>query len=833
VYFNNKTKTSNGILQIDDNFATLVNVTTSSPHPRAQFSENELQFEFSYKLSQLKAIEQNSFSVAITLRTRMPPRPVIVTSRKLGDIDTDKLLDNILGHKAKMNNIRQNERSVILAYKESDITAKINNQILPLLKNKFPLEGVGLQKNKIIVTKIEEKDSEETQVSGIIKRNVGHAATSGTGLNINSDSLIDSREAIIDLIQKKSLPPSVVTVTSDRSLSTHNHLNGLIRKNTYPEYVGNPLTKLVNSYIFQGQGTRQVSEYVTSVGQTFDDTITIKTRVSIKNDIVKTIRNQFSSLVNVKFELLQTSNESGTRQVFPIEVIEKELNIEEHLRNYFTPSLPPTAVASRSGSNVTLQIKQNDDRSNGLRIYKKAFSISDRNVMTSYNLIDTASLSKENGLMSFTYTNLNEENVIYRVIPYNKFSPDFLPPVFSDVLINNKHTTSTNKKLVIIPQHTNKGIVVTAYGGYFNIAAARLLIRNITKRQTKYTKINDVFYFQNPDSESSLLLDSNLIPYHLYELTTMIIEKNGVETMSSYSTFFEYVPYIGNPFSVNISNSINSGNDMQFSVTAELIQDQIGVFKALLNQVDATYDERQLTSRKANYDKFISFSIVRYNISTGEVEDLGIIPNGATFVDSNRSALYSAKHLAYNNQYTYMIYPLVRDPETVISQKKELRDSETRKKYNVNPRKHLHPLTLNRGSVVSKRVIEQESDPKNDNLYGFIGTSYQTNLSLTAQKPSISNFNASMLNDDNAYLTWSIRGDQNLIDHLVILTEIDGVRRIIGKCHALSREQATFSYKVSKHDVGYTRFILIPIFSDFSSGQASVSNPLLITQVEG
>lgn len=833
MYFNNKTKTSNGILQIDDNFATLVNVTTNAPDPRARFSENELQFEFSYKISQLKAIEQNCFSVAITLRTRTPPKPIITTSRKLGDIDTDKLLDNIVGHRTRVNNVRQSEETMILATKNSDITAKINNQIITLLKYKIPLDSVGLQKNKIIVTRIDEKEIEETQVSGIIKRNFGHSTTANTALNINSDSLIDSREAMIDLIQKKSLPPSITAQTSDRSISTYNHLGGLTRKNTYNEYVGDPLTKVVNSYLFQGQGTRQVSEYVTSVGQTFDDTITIKTKISIKNDIFKTIRNQFSSLVNVKFELLQTTNESGVTQVSAIDVIEKDLNLDEHLRNYFTPEVPPAVTAAKSGSNVVLQIKQNDDKSNALRIYKKAFSISDRNVMTPYNLIDTISLSKENGLISYTFSNLNDENVIYRVIPYNKFSHDFLPPVFTDVLVNNKHTKTTNKKIVIVPQHTEKGIVVTAYNGYSNIVAARLLIRNVTKRQKKYNKINDVFYFQNQDSDSSLLLDRNLIPYHIYEITTMIIEKNGIETMSSYSTFFEYVPFVGNPFAISISDTINSGTDMQFTVTADLVQDQIGIFKTLLNQVDASYDEQQLTARKANYDKFISFSIIRHNITTGDVEDLGIIANGEVFLDSEKSSLYSAKSLSYNNQYMYMIYPLVRDPETVISQSREIRDVETRKKYNINPRKHLHPLTLNRGNIISKKVIEDDSDPKNDNLYGFIGTSYQVNVSLVPAKPTINSFNASMLKDDNVYLTWSIQGDQNLIDHIVVLTEIDGVRRIIGKCHALSREQVTFSYKLSKHDLGYTRFILIPIFSDFSLGAAAISNPLLITQVEG
>jgi hypothetical protein len=831
VYFNNKSKTNNGILQVDDNFATLVNITPSIPDPRAQYSGDELQFEFVYKVSQIKAIEENALSVAITVKSINKSRPVIVTSRKLGVINTDDLLDNILTHRTKVNNILLNESNSIIAYKRSDITSKINNQVLSYLKAKQPLDNVGFQKTKILVQKIDQKESEEPKISGIIKQELGHATLNDTNLDINKESFIDSKAARLDLIQKKSISPTIVTSIADRSISTNQKLKGLSRKSSHNEYPGSPITALTNSYLFSGQNLSPKSEYVTSVSQTYDDTITIKTKILIKNDVSsqKNNKNQLSSILNVKFELLKSSNESSTT---PVEIIEKNLNVEDHIKKYLTPREAPSVSAFKNGSNVVLQIKQNDDRSSGVKIYKRSFSISDKNMHDPYELIDQVGLSKEIGIGRFSYTNFNQENVIYRIVPYNKFSPNFVSSNFSDVLINNNSLMDIKKKLIIIPQITESGIKVVAYNTFSNIVAANLLIRDVTVRQKNYTIVNDVFQFQSSNSTATLTLSKNLIPYHVYELTTKIIENNGVESISSYSTLIEYVPFTGNPFDIEISEVLNSGDDIQFSVSANLVQDQIGVFRDLLNQVNASYDEAQLTSRKANFDKFIAFNIVRYNLSTGDVENLGIIPNKTTFVDSQRSKLYSAKSLTYNNHYKYAIFPLVRDPNTVISQIQEMTDVETKKKYKMNPRKHLHPISLIRGSVVPKRVIEQESDPKEDMLYGFIGTSYQVEASFVGSKPVINLFSASFLGNRKVYLAWTIQGDQSLIDHLIISREIDGVRRIIGKSHTLSREQATFVYEISHDDIGYVKFIITPVYMDFSSGSEAISDGLLITDID-
>ena len=164
---------------------------------------------------------------------------------------------------------------------------------------------------------------------------------------------------------------------------------------------------------------------------------------------------------------------------------------------------------------------------------------------------------------------------------------------------------------------------------------------------------------------------------------------------------------------------------------------------------------------------------------------------------------------------------------------KEKIDLETRKRYNINQRKHLHPLTLTRGNIVSSNVISNDLDPKDDLLYGFIGTSYHVDASLISNKPLIESFNVSLINDKDVFLSWKISGNREFVDHIVILREIDGIRKIIGKTHCLVDGSLNVTYSLTQHDIGNIRFILVPVYNDFSSGQISISNELLASAMAG
>ena len=82
-------------------------------------------------------------------------------------------------------------------------------------------------------------------------------------------------------------------------------------------------------------------------------------------------------------------------------------------------------------------------------------------------------------------------------------------------------------------------------------------------------------------------------------------------------------------------------------------------------------------------------------------------------------------------------------------------------------------------------------------------------------------------------LKWKLEGDKSTIDHIIILREIDGIRKIISKAHCLLNDNSfNIDYELTLHDIGNVKFILIPIYNDFSSGSVSISSELLVHSVE-
>jgi hypothetical protein len=248
-----------------------------------------------------------------------------------------------------------------------------------------------------------------------------------------------------------------------------------------------------------------------------------------------------------------------------------------------------------------------------------------------------------------------------------------------------------------------------------------------------------------------------------------------------------------------------------------------------LSQTNASYEVAALRDRPAEFDKFIAFSIIRYNLDRGHVDNLGIIANGETFVDSSRSLQVSAQQLIQGDRYKYVIYPLVRNPYDVINENVELRDQETRKMYKINPRKHHHPLTLIKGSVITKRFLDK--NPKDDMLYGSIGTSIEVDIITPKNLPKIQNFIVSFLDKKRLILSWSLSGETTLVDHFILMKEINGVKSIIGKSHCFD-DNLDFIHELTNHDLGNVRFVLNPIYQDYSSGASEASNYILINNLD-
>lgn len=818
----------NNLLQIDDNFATLVNVRSGRSVDRAQFLPGEMEFEFTYKISQIKAVQENSLSVLITIKKQNKTRHIILPATKRGDIKGNDLIENIIQHKTSIVNTGIKDKESIVLQKTSDLTSKVNNHILRVFQTGAGLETIGLKKTKLIVSKIEQKkfNEEVKNKSNTILPEFGHHSTQDLR-NLEAYDPQYNGEYLRKNLLEKSIHPSSVTLLSEKSLSPHTSLKGLIRKNEYHEYTGNFLTKISNSYLFQGQGKSKdsKSEYATSVEDVFDDVITVDEKVLIQSSY------SLEQNLLVKFELIQTKNFSnGLKQYTPVEVIEKTLNIQEHIKNYYTPKVAPTVLASSTTQDIVLQVKQNDPFASGIKIYKKA--INHQNYDAPYVLVATERVSAANGIEKYKFTNFNDEIAIYRVIPYSIFSNKSFQE-FTDVVITHPRKKG-NDKLVIVPSLEEEGIKFIAYNTIKNLATVRLMMRDITLRQKDFTVTNCEFNFLNKkSSDSSILRKQRLTPNHIYEFSSKLVYLNGTEKISSQVCHVEYVPFIGNAIETEISDVNISSNDIEFRIYSKLIPDQIGLLDGLFSQTSANYDIKALKDRPADFDKLVAYNIIRYNITTGDVEDMGIFAGGTLFVDSAEGPKRNVLPINVDNEYDYLIYPLIRDPETVSANKDSVRseiiDVETRKRHKFNPRKNHHPLTLTKGIVVSQNFIDH--DKKNDMLYGKTGISYSVYASYKLKNSKISNFSAAKYDKKNVLLRWKIQDNSLTIDHIILMREIDNVRSIIGKCHALEGTES-FLHNLTEHDIGHVTYLLIAVYRDFSSSQTLRSNKLVISSLE-
>lgn len=796
MYVNNSSSNKkSGILKIEDNFATLLEVKTQTN------GNEQAKFQFSFKISQLEALKENAYSVLITIRKpSIEVEPSIVPMTRSGvDVSNSRnLINNVLTHKTKLLKINNSQLKNVIVTRTADITSKINNQILRSISTGDSLQNLGFNKMKIMV-----KERSDSNIENEIKNKQVY----------KNQISVDDRKARIELLKIHSTSPADVSLLGDNAISAYASLTGTLRKDYRSSH--KPMLSQLSD-LYTSKNKDQQTKYTTVVEQAFEEFLEINTPIIINNFL-----SLSSTSVVVSFELLKTIKKSnGGKESFVLDRIDKTLNLLQYLGSLQSLT-PPTVELSFNEKQVFIYTKHKKDptqissETTNIKIYKRTI---DEDLKSRYSLLETKEI--RNGLLNnfqrYSYDHLPGEISIYRVCMEGSCE-------FSDVVFKSpKNKQST--KLIITPSLTPDGVNISVVNNALpEVIAARLLYKNTTIKQKSFSFGSSIKFDEKSKNGSFSL--TNLVPYHVYEFTTKLTFKNGIEKVSNYSTFLEYVPFSGN-IDAKISE-LSVGNDVQFSVVAEVVQDQVGFLLSLLtSQLAGTYDTTSLSSRPANLDKFIAFNIIRYNLDRGDVDNLGIIENKGTFIDSQRSSQVSSRQLIQGDRYKYVIYPLVRDPNNVLTDSLEVRDPETRKIYKLNPRKHRHPLTLRKGTIVSKNFLD--NDPKDDMLYGSLGTSIIIDATIPKTKVEIEKFSVSYFDRNRIILNWNVSGTSSDIDHFVIFKEIDGIKSIIGKSHCFNTS-LNYIYETSKHDIGNIRFSLLPIYMDYSSGAEFSSNYILIS----
>ena len=833
-----------GILLIDDDFATLTKVTGAEDSSggsdlSSQDMENEMHFIFSYRISQLKALEENALSVVITVKTKNKTRPVL-----LQDFQNKKdIASRIVTHRS---NIANANVGIVVAKVNSDITSKIDNQLVQSIKNNLPLEESGLLKRKLLLRRI--KDVKEKGLGQHVLRPKSGFFFKRFGINLTKNSKKGEifrpfTKELFNNLLKKELAPSDIVLEQDRFISSHELSKGILRERKKESYdASDPYSELLDLYLYDSQedpknlSQRPDDDIVTTFEQVSDSIITMNSLIKIKTNIAKK-----NPQLIVKFDLIKKDiGESNIPSSYVLESVEKNINLLEHVTKKYRILRPPIVKKNNDAHKISLTLQQLDENANLVEIYKK--SINETNY-SNFEKIDEVQISKKDGSKTIQYNNLQDEYSIFRVVARSDNNRDLFCNEFTDVVVCNKRKKT--KRLIIVPYLVSGGVKIKAYNKDPSIKMARLLARDITLKNSNYSETGVMFYFSDKQTVQEAIV-GNLKHNHIYEFATMLVSKEGEQILSSDKAIIEALSYEGNALSITLRESsanarnnlqnLNTGtdnaapvNDFTFSVNALLQTDQIGQTINVSAQTSALYNLANLQNKNAIYDKYIFFMITRYNTTNGEVANLGIIGNNELVSDSEQSRKFLAEKMLPGNDYLFVIQPLVREPETVTEEIVDAKDSITKKDYRKNTRKYLHPSALKKSIILSENYMD--FDTKHLALYGKLGINYVMEISKKSPKPQVTNLSVN-LEKGGCVISWSISGDVNGFDHFMIMKLNEGYRKIIGKAHCLESKVVRFVHKLSLNDVGVNSYVIMPVYSNFEVGPSIHTEKVLVEELD-
>ena len=219
---------------------------------------------------------------------------------------------------------------------------------------------------------------------------------------------------------------------------------------------------------------------------------------------------------------------------------------------------------------------------------------------------------------------------------------------------------------------------------------------------------------------------------------------------------------------------------------------------------------------------------MRINLSTGQREDFGTF-TGELFSDQREGSVKGVSPLQDGRKYRYIVTTLLRDAETLFENyEKTLVDDITGKEYTFSPFKFLHPITLNRGTIVNRQTLDS-NHPEDDFSFGRVGNPREIDVDIGLALPRVTGMSVARVDRRNVCLRWTLDGSKRRLEHFVITKEILGQRSVAGKVHHVSQTGAfEFFDRIQPDDIGEVSYRIIPVLNDFSLGPVSSPSSLVI-----
>lgn len=802
------------LLTIDDDYASLLKIR----------KDESLEFRFLYKISSHEAIKNNATKVNVSVFSRIVKQQQLINVSD-GVIDSKSLINNILTNVSTAKLAVKQREEFNSVTKVSDITAKINNEIVTQLRSPTLTIGSVQQLSKTVLKSVPASSFK----SSVDQKPIIQFATNTTEIT----SSVNSMSLMKDMIFKQGIDPSKIIEMTPRNLSSVDSFNGTL-KLTKSSIIENKATNsLMNLHTLKNLETPSLPKTTADVQdetyvQVVSSEATFDVEVPVHVVIPKHafyLEGKYNTQFHVKFELIDS------KTGLSIDTVTKQLDVSQYVQAHNTPVLPPIVNVIKSSylNRANLSIKQIDKNAKSVQVFKKNIYRSSVEI-DDYILFGTFDVSFDQQTLLVQINLPIDSTAIYRVIPVG---PTGIPgSTFTNVVVNPLRFKQP-KQITSVAKIIDTGIQLELKNIPSGVIAIELLVSNLSIHEKISKNVNGVIFINDNIRSNDLVVvvDSNVFPNNVYHYSTKLIYASGTSDLVG-GPIIEYVKQVQNKVDIKIKNVKIDKSDtpnVQFDIDSTVIDSNIDSIKSMMKQQDMLEIFSKDVSLEREFLKsLIAHNIQRINLTTGARENFGVITS-TTFSDSDLRTNQSIEPLKLGNKYRYEVSVLLRSPETMFETFiKSKIDLTTKKTYNFKPSKFLHPIAVNLGILTTQQGLKLNYS-KDEMSHGVVGSTEIFEVTFESDSTLVKEAIVSNLGKNIHVITWKIQGDINNIDHFLISRENNGIKTLIDISHCEFLNGNCLKYiSLSKRDNGTFKYVITPIFNNYELGTSVYTNQIIV-----
>lgn len=826
----------NQIISLPDRCATLVG-----------FNNRAYVYNLNINFNPLVAIQKGALLVEVSLINNN------LTNLKGFNFFKNKTSDEIVQNLRKLNGLLKDTASGLESNPDYiinigrqiviDMSAYISNSEVSALRN-----GILPTRNiKRVVTKsvaASRASSEQNPVTIINTNNPG--IPNGYGTTVLRPDLV--KEQMQKILFEGKIDPGSIWRQTNTYISTRKTYGGVKPQRTYTSDVDvqndSRVLNIISSQLSstplaREQGGLSAGDYITVVETTPVSNISINQTITLPASIVGI--NDFTLRFKVK------NVDGKTFQIVNYNVLHG-INI-----NQFIPTGAPivkTTNVSKQGV-VSFAIQQTDPNAVGVYVYRRELNPNNPLLQTEYQEIaklETGgdSFSSVNAATFIDRSATSVNNYIYRFVPYtfdqvkSTAYASIAVKMFRGSLLPEQKYLRLPSYGLIYTEIQNDGIRVSVRNVPEGVSNIYFYRRNPTANQKEFQLIG-IRQILNSTAADYSFLDNKTNLRNVYEYKAELYFKNGNTTTIPNVVQEKFEPIENSSALLQVTNIRTSGAgasvDVLFDVNYQLQEENFELFRKLLKEQNLLAEYQSEISNNTNLlQTFLSYGVTRTNMTTGQVEEFGIIPSN-NFSDRTYGAAKNVTPINSSTQYRYTIKLYVRPPDTLFE---ELRrtvfydvqsgkvtnvPTGTTVEYEYSPYKWLNPLVLNTGNLISR-----DQHPEIQLAQGYVADRKYVDINVSGNsRIELSNVTATQIRPGSILIEWITAGNIANIDHFIIKSKISGVVNIIGSAHNLmSTSSFKFMYNLNSEEAGAITFSVTPVYYDYSFGTETVTNTLVV-----